>query len=212
VVERFWSSAGECQSNGYAKRDNTRAHVRANCLRPTFTYTPPILRQPSRTSNVLHLHAPKGFLMLKAITYVMWYGGLESASMVYERYRRSLRFWHEKRINVVRRSRVVQRSLPLHPSKHVLDTTISCHIHVHGLQAAFNQCNFSASHPPRAGDAQMIFNFFYRWDFPTSPYFQQDGNCRKPSKNLVVHLTTRWNRWKCLCLVAAQNVSDVIFT
>jgi hypothetical protein len=209
VVKRVWLSAVECQSNGYAKRDNTRAHVRAKCLRPTFTYTPPILRQPLRTSNVLDLHAPKGFLMHKAITYVMWYSGLESASTVYERYRRSLQFWHGKRINAVRRSQVVQRSLSLHSSRHFLDTTIPCHMHVHGLHAAFNHCIFSATHRLVR---EMIFNFLYRWDFPTSPYFRQDGNCKRPSRNLVFHLTTCWNRRKCLCLVAAQNVSDATFT
>lgn len=154
--------------------------MRAKCLRPTFTYTPPILRQPSRSSNVLDLHAPQGVLMRKGMIHVVWYSGLEGASMVYERYRRSLRFRHGKTMNAVRRSRVVQRSLRLDFSRHVLDVTTSCHIHVHGLQAALNKCNLSASHCLVRG---MIYNFPYRWDFPTSPYFGRDGNCKKPSKN-----------------------------
>ena len=116
------------------------------------TRAPSVSDLPSLTpcSSGLSLHEPvtcstsmpqKGFSGFKAITYVTWLGNLENTSTIYGRYRWCLQLLHRKSINAVRRSRVVQRSLPQHPSKH-------CTRLVSRLQPV-QSINVL---PPRAGD------------------------------------------------------------
>lgn len=82
VVEKFWTSAGECQSNVCAERDNTRARARQAFttglhLHPNLAS----LLQPSRTINIFYLHA---FGSVEVCTL------LENAVTTCSKHRRSL--------------------------------------------------------------------------------------------------------------------------